>query len=185
MNDLPSILALYESGHLAEAEEAVRDMLSGNAFGDAGAREPGGVQGQRYARAGGGFELDLGQTAAAMGLTFTPGAANPFARSVNRCVMFGAAQPVTGGLAVRRRLPPVSARQLARMPEYLRDAHQAWHRSGPDDHDVDRARILGRAMLHAGDPGEAIERQLLGLGIAPAVAVDVTDELLGRRLAPT
>lgn len=132
----------------------------------------------------GGFELDLGQTAAAMGLTFTPGAANPFARSVNRCVMFGAAQPVTGGLAVRRRLPPVSARQLARMPEYLRDAHQAWHRSSPDDHDVDRARILGRAMLDAGDPGEAIERQLLGLGIAPAVAVDVTDELLGRRLAP-
>ncbi|MFN8020420.1 MAG: hypothetical protein U0Q03_02725 [Acidimicrobiales bacterium] len=133
----------------------------------------------------GGFELDLVQTAAALGLTFTPGASNPFARSVNRCVMFGAAQPVDGGLAVRRRLPPVSARQLARMPEYLRDAHAAWHRSGPDDHDVDRARILGRAMLHAGDPGESIERQLLGLGIAPGVAIDVADELLGRRLAPT
>lgn len=122
----------------------------------------------------GGYELDLDQTAGALGLVFTPGASNPFARSLNRCVLFGAAQPITGGLAVRRRLPPVSARHLQRMPPYLRAAHQSWRRPlpSPDAHQQ-RARILADAMLQAGDPTEAIERQLLGLGVAPPVAVDV------------
>lgn len=127
----------------------------------------------------GGYELDLEQTAAALGLVFTPGAANPFARSMNRCVLFGAAQPVAGGLAVRRRLPPVSARHLQRMPPYLRAAHQSWRTTAPSPgaHEQ-RARILAEAMLQAGDPGEAIERQLLGLGIAPPVAVDIAQRLV-------
>lgn len=128
----------------------------------------------------GGYELDLEQTAAALGLVFTPGASNPFARSLNRSVLFGAAQPVAGGLAVRRRLPPVSARHLQRMPPYLRAAHQSWRRPlpAPDAH-RERARILAAAMLQAGDPTDAIERQLLGLGIAPPVALDVAQRLVG------
>jgi hypothetical protein len=125
----------------------------------------------------GGYELDLEQTAAALGLVFTPGASNPFARSMNRCVMFGAAQPVAGGLAVRRRLPPVSSRHLQRMPPYLRTAHQSW-RSPSLTTGVERERacILAEAMVHAGDPPDAIERQLLGLGILPSTAVDVARE---------
>jgi hypothetical protein len=129
----------------------------------------------------GGYELDLEQTAAALGLVFSPGASNPFARSVNRCVMFGAAQPITGGLAVRRRLPPVTARHLQRMPPYLRSAHEAWQRAvpaGSEGHDVAserrRACILAEAMLQAGDPTDSIERQLLGLGVLPPTAVDVS-----------
>lgn len=128
----------------------------------------------------GGYELDLEQTASALGLVFTPGAANPFARSMQRTVMFGGAQPVDGGLAVRRRLPPVSARHLSRMPPYLRAAHQSWRSPHPDQgrelHDA-RARILAEAMLRAGDPGDAIERQLLGLGVPPVTAVSVAKEL--------
>ena len=120
----------------------------------------------------GGYELDLEQTASALGLTFTPGASNPFARSMNRLVLFGAGQPVSGGIAIRRRLPPVSARQLQRMPEYLRSAHPAWlHPNRPDGRELERAEILADAMLRAGDPPDTIERQLLGLGIAPDAAV--------------
>ena len=123
----------------------------------------------------GGYELDLAQTAAALGLTFAAGSSNPFARSVNRCIMFGGAQPVDGGLAVRRRLPPVTARQLARMPEYLRDSHAAWRQrprcAAEDEH---RARLLADAMIAAGDPADAIERQLLGLGVPPAAALRAT-----------
>lgn len=127
----------------------------------------------------GGYELDLDQTAAALGLVFTPGASNPFARSINRSILFGAAQPVAGGLAVRRRLPPVSARHLQRMPPYLRAAHRAWRHSGnAPEADQQRARILAQAMLQAGDPGDAIERQLLGLGVPPVTAVSVTNELV-------
>ena len=127
----------------------------------------------------GGYELDLAQTAAALGLVFSPGAANPFARSLHRAVLFGAAQPVPGGLAVRRRLPPVSTRHLQRMPPYLQATHAAWRRpAAAGAAQADRARILARAMLQAGDPGDALERQLLGLGVPPVTAVSVTEELL-------
>ena len=127
----------------------------------------------------GGYELDLAQTAGALGLVFTPGASNPFARSVQRTVMFGGAQPVAGGLAVRRRLPPVSARHLSRMPPYLRAAHQAWRRApgAAEREQADRARILGEAMVRAGDPDDAIERQLLGLGVPPITAVSIARQL--------
>jgi hypothetical protein len=123
----------------------------------------------------GGYELELDQTASALGLTFTPGASNPFARSLNRCVLFGAAQPIAGGLAVRRRLPPVANRHLQRMPPYLRTAHQAWREQASSSADeVCRARTLTEAMLRVGDPPDAIERQLLGLGVPPRIALDVS-----------
>ncbi len=122
----------------------------------------------------GGYELDLAQTAGALGLTFAPSVVNPFSRALNRCVMFGGAQTVPGGLAVRRRLPPVSARQLARMPPYLRDAHEAWprRRTTPAG-ELARAQIFVEAMRAAGDPPEAVERQLLGLGVPPDTAMRV------------
>jgi hypothetical protein len=126
----------------------------------------------------GGYELDLEQTANALGLTFTPGASNPFARSMNRCVLFGAAQPVSGGLAVRRRLPPVANRHLQRMPAYLRAAHQAWaKRTVTTASELARARLLAEAMIAAGDPAEALERQLLGLGVPPSLVGQVVIEL--------
>ena len=123
----------------------------------------------------GGYELDLEQTASALGLTFTLGASNPFARSLNRCVLFGAAQPIAGGLAVRRRLPPVANRHLSRMPPYLQTAHEAWSgRSTSSADEVSRARALARTMVQMGDPVDAIERQLLGLGVPPRAAVEVS-----------
>lgn len=133
----------------------------------------------------GGYELDLVQTAGALGLSFTPGANGPFPRALNRCVWFGAAQPVAGGLAVRRRLPPVAARHLQRMPEHLRASHEAWRRQPrTGTSDAQRAGILGRAMLAAGDPIDALERQLLGLGVAPATAVDVVAMLAAPAALP-
>ena len=123
----------------------------------------------------GGYSLDLDQTASALGLTFTIGASNPFARSLNRCVLFGAAQPIAGGLAVRRRLPPVANRHLQRMPPYLQTAHEGWSgRSTSSAEEVLRARALARTMVQVGDPIDAIERQLLGLGVPPHAAVEVS-----------
>ncbi|MBI5087319.1 MAG: hypothetical protein HZB15_00170 [Actinobacteria bacterium] len=128
----------------------------------------------------GGYELDLEQTAGALGLTFTPGASNPFARSMNRCVLFGAAQPISGGLAVRRRLPPVAHRHLQRMPPYLRNAHEAWtKRSVTTSAELARARVLAQAMVAAGDALDALERQLLGLGVPPRAALQVSSEIAG------
>jgi len=126
----------------------------------------------------GGYELDLEQTAKALGLGYTFGTVSPFTRALQRCVLFGVAHTVDGGLAVRRRLPEVSQRQLARMPEYLRQAHRSWHRtplSGAVSATAQvhaRAQLLADAMAAVGDDPDVIERQLLGLGVPPAVAFD-------------
>jgi hypothetical protein len=80
----------------------------------------------------GGYEIDVAQLASAVGLSFTTGANSPFTRSLERCIMFGAAQPLQGGLAVRQQLPVLSNRQLQRLPPALRRAHpQAMAQSSP------------------------------------------------------
>ena len=121
----------------------------------------------------GGFELDLEQTARALGLAYTPGAGGPFTRALQRCVLFGLAQPIAGGLAVRRRVPPVAARHLARMPEHLQRAHPAWaqrSRSGAG-HELERAQRFVEVMVEVGDDPDVVERQLLGLGVSPSTAL--------------
>jgi len=129
-----------------------------------------------------GYELDLEETACALGLSYTIGTANVFVRSLNRCVLFGVSQPTEGGLAVRRKVPPVAARHLARMPAHLRQAHQQW--SLPTNRvslaDLERARVLAAAMVETGDEPDAVERQLLALGVIPAAAIEAASVAVGR-----
>lgn len=121
-----------------------------------------------------GYEVDLADTAKALGVAYHAGANSPFMRALNRCVLFGVAQFAGGALAVRRKLPPVAARHLARMPQELRAAHLAWQRSSVDRaSETSRARVLAAAMTAVGDDPEVIERQLLALGITPATATDI------------
>lgn len=128
-----------------------------------------------------GYELDLGQTAGALGLSWSPATSNPFSKALHRCVMFGAAHLITNGIAVRRRLPLVGERHLRRMPVHLRAAHEPWARAGatPAVDPDERARIIADALLAAGDEPDVVERELLGLGVAPATVLDVL-----RRLEP-
>jgi hypothetical protein len=101
-----------------------------------------------------GYEGDLDHTATAMGLSFTKGAASPFGKALHRCVMFGLAQPIADGLAVRRRLPQVAARHLRRLPEELQAEHLQWARMTLH---VD-AKDLERRLLEAGIPPRAVPR---------------------------
>jgi hypothetical protein len=121
-----------------------------------------------------GYELHLGETASALGLAYTAGTTNVFIRSLNRCVLFGVSQPTDGGLAVRRRVPPVGTRHLARMPAHLQEAHKAW--ALPTRHvsmaDLERARVLAKAMFDTGDDRDTVERQLLAVGFMPAAALE-------------
>ncbi|HTH05016.1 MAG TPA: hypothetical protein VL916_04060 [Ilumatobacteraceae bacterium] len=94
-----------------------------------------------------GYELDLDETAGALGLSYSSGTTNSFGRALQRCVMFGVAQPVPDGLAVRRRLPTVSLRQLERMPERLRTLHADWR------------------------AGDVVEPQLLSVGVTPQASM--------------
>ena len=73
-----------------------------------------------------GYELDLAETAAALGLSGVHSRNSPFGRALHRCAMFGLAQPTRTGLAVRRRVPPLAARHLERLPSHLKEAHADW-----------------------------------------------------------
>lgn len=122
-----------------------------------------------------GYELDLSETANALGLSYSPGTSNTFVRALQRCILFGAAQPIPDGLAVRRRLPPVAERHLARMPPHLRDAHRSWSVRSCTIDDLARGTALAEVMVAAGDDVEVVERQLLAVGVPPAAATAACD----------
>src|SRR5215207_143812 len=58
-----------------------------------------------------GYELDLEETANALGLSLTAGVHSPFGKALNRCIMFGVAHASGRGIAVRRQIPPLALRQ--------------------------------------------------------------------------
>jgi hypothetical protein len=107
-----------------------------------------------------GFTLDLAHTATSMGLSFAKGLSSPFGKALHRCVMFGLAQPISDGFAVRRRFPAVARRHLDRLPDDLRAEHDRWLRRTVE---VDR---------------EAIQRQLVAAGMPPAAAVRACEAAL-------
>jgi len=129
-----------------------------------------------------GYELDLAETASMLGLAYSAGTSNSFARALQRCVLFGMSQPVPGGgLAVRRRVPPVAARHLARMPPGLQAMHSEWQRRECTLSDLQRGRALAEVMMAAGDDPELVERQLLAVGVSPAAASEATALALSGR----
>ena len=134
----------------------------------------------------GGYELDLPSTASALGLSFSDKPNNPFTRALRRCVWFGIAQPLQGGLAVRQMLPPVSRHQLARMPIELQKAHEAWIKEGEEKNSTaqqQRATALAQVMLSHGDDALLIESQLIAARVAPGIAAVVTAQVAHRRAA--
>jgi hypothetical protein len=100
-----------------------------------------------------GFTLDLAHTASSMGLSFAKGATSPFGKALHRCVMFGLAQPLSDGFAVRRRFPTVAQRHLRRLPDDLRAEHDEW----------------ARRVIHIDH--RDIERRLVDAGLSPRAAV--------------
>ena len=74
-----------------------------------------------------GVEIDLGPLAQSLGLAFHPGRVNPFSRGFDRLIMFGLLRHVSSRpmhtFAVRTHVPPLSLRQLARLPRDLQTAH--------------------------------------------------------------
>ena len=117
-----------------------------------------------------GYEMDLGETASMLGLAYSTGTSNSFSKALQRCVLFGVSQQVPGGLAVRRKVPPVAGRHLARMPDALQAMHPQWQRRECSLTDLQRGRTLAEVMVSSGDDPEVVERQLLAVGVSPAAA---------------
>jgi hypothetical protein len=73
-----------------------------------------------------GFELHTAEAALAIGVSSSDGTKGPFSRALNRCVVFGLAQPIGDTLAVRRCVPPVPNNLLKRFAPPLEAAHTRW-----------------------------------------------------------
>ena len=133
-----------------------------------------------------GFELDLALTATELGLGARSGRHSPFFRSIDRCCRFGAAHQVgEHTLRVRRKLPPLTRMQIARLPPALQDAHASWvegpSASLPVDQLRERARGLALSLLELGEDSEATERQLHTWRLHPAIAHEAVAWALERR----
>lgn len=124
-----------------------------------------------------GYEADLVVLAREMGLAFETGRITPFTRGLHRCVMFGLAHAIPGGLAVRRRVPTVAHRHLKRLPESVRAAHEQWQTRSVTLDELTRAHQLAMAMLDVGDAADTVEHQLLALGVAEVTAAEVADNV--------
>jgi hypothetical protein len=127
-----------------------------------------------------GYDLDVAETARALGLSVAKGSASPFARSVQRCVIFGLAAARSDGWTVRRRMPPISQRQLLRLPERLQRAHVSWTRTTVALDELERAHALATAMLGAGDDPGVVAAQLVAVGVSPAAAEEARQLLTAK-----
>lgn len=127
-----------------------------------------------------GFDLDLADTARAIGLGDRCGRQSPLTRGFTRLVLFDLAQPLGAPvLAVRRKVPPLTRRQVQRLPEALQAAHEellAEHLRTPTvDHMRRRARQLALSLLELGEDRESAEYQLLRWNFHPALAREASD----------
>ncbi len=125
-----------------------------------------------------GFELDLDECAASLGLGRRPGANAVLPRTLARCCQFGATRLIGPTmLQARRKLPPLTRRQIARLPDTLQAEHARWVDRAPraDAGDLrDRARRLALSLVELGEDGAGTERQLHRWRFHPALASEAT-----------
>jgi hypothetical protein len=126
-----------------------------------------------------GYDLDVAGAARSLGLSITKGWASPFAKALQRGVMFGVIQRAPGEWVVRRRVPLISQRHLLRLPVELQSAHREWTTTTISLDSLARAHALAAAMLAAGDDRGLLEPQLVAVGV-PAPAAAEACELLRR-----
>jgi hypothetical protein len=81
-------------------------------------------------------------------------------------------------LAVRTELPELTRRQLARLPESLRIAHEDWLGGRATDVVLRRAAAAARGLAQDGDSFDAIGRQLRSWGFPASVAYDAARDAI-------
>jgi hypothetical protein len=135
-----------------------------------------------------GFVLDLPDLARTLGLGNKGGQQSPFMRAIARACQFGLAHPVDADtLAVRRRLPPLTRRQIERLPDTSRREHDAWNERGAPASTAaelrTRAKRLALTLVDLGEDFDATERQLHRWRFHPAMAHEATTWAWDRRHA--
>jgi hypothetical protein len=80
-----------------------------------------------------GYELDLAEAAAALGLSTVRNHKSPFGRALNRLTMFGLGHALSNGIAVRTMVPPLPHRLQSRLPAHLRTLHRRYETGSASD----------------------------------------------------
>ena len=125
-----------------------------------------------------GFSLPVEDTARTMGLSVKSGRNSPFLRTLLRCDQFHLLSLDLPGerLLVRRRLPPLTRGQVAKLPPPLQTEHEAWQsdprRAGAEQRA--RSRRLALSLLELGEGVERAEWQLLRWKYPPSLAREAT-----------
>ena len=123
--------------------------------------------------------IDAGETARSLGLGDRTSRHAPFARTLSRCIDFEMAQ-LRGAdrIEVRRRLPPLARRHLARLPLELAHEHERLGTPTPSSGAASaemlrqRGRQLALSLVDLGEDSASAERQLLRWRFHPALARD-------------
>lgn len=132
-----------------------------------------------------GFELDCVKASRELGLSEQFGRHGVFARSVNRLVQFGLANELNEDFLVRRFVPPLHPKQVARLSEPLRVEHDGWTNSQQnvtvENLEIARkqCRVIVIGLRETGLDPEAVERRALRSGFHPAIVVGVMRDLFG------
>lgn len=130
-----------------------------------------------------GYELVVADAARGLGLSVSKGMASPFAKALQRCVMFGVVNRLSERWVVRRRVPPISQRHLLRLPPALQRDHEQWTRTTIHLDTLERAHALARAMLAAGDDRGVLEPQLVAVGVPARTAAEACQLVLNQSSA--
>jgi hypothetical protein len=128
-----------------------------------------------------GYELVVAESARSLGLSIAKGTASPFAKALQRCVMFGVVNRLSESWVVRRRVPSISQRHLLRLPLDLQRAHEQWTRTTINLDALERAHALATAMLAAGDDRGVLEPQLVAVGVPARTAAEACQLVLSGR----
>ncbi|MEY2567852.1 MAG: hypothetical protein QOE35_2381 [Actinomycetota bacterium] len=129
----------------------------------------------RLERSPAGYDLTLAEAATRLGLGHKVGRHGPFVNALSRLVQFDLAQPRGAGeLAVRRKVAPLSRRQVMRLDDALQLEHQHWQegqlRTPALEQQRRRSRQLALSLVELGEDREEAERQLHRWKFHPAMA---------------
>ncbi|HYA67529.1 MAG TPA: hypothetical protein VED63_02250 [Acidimicrobiales bacterium] len=122
-----------------------------------------------------GFDLDVDESARALGLGGRKGRHSPFQRAIGRCVTFEVARPGADlSLEVRRHIPPLPRRHLLRLSPSLQEHHRRFTavqlRSPSLEEHRTRARRLALGLRELESNRDQAERQLVQWRVHPALA---------------
>jgi hypothetical protein len=120
------------------------------------------------------YDLNLPETARALGLGDKMGKNSPFRRALARLITFELARSHgPGELAVRAHIPPLPLRHLGRLPESLQRSHRRWvaeQQLSQPEQMRRRAIRLATGLAQAGHDRATIERRLAEWQFHPSVA---------------